>query len=37
MKKVAIVGLNYAPEEVGIGPFTRGMAEGLVARGLAPS
>jgi colanic acid biosynthesis glycosyl transferase WcaI len=37
MSKVAIVGLNYAPEEVGIGPFTRGMAEGLVARGFAVS
>lgn len=32
---VLIVGLNYAPEAVGIGPFTRGMAEGLVQRGFA--
>lgn len=30
---VLIVGLNYAPEQVGIGPFTRGMAVGLAARG----
>ncbi len=30
-----IVGLNYAPEEVGIGPFTRGLAEGMAARGHA--
>ena len=28
-----IVGLNYAPEEVGIGPYTQGLAEGLAARG----
>ena len=34
---IAIVGLNYAPEAVGIGPFTRGMAEGLVARGFPVS
>ncbi len=27
------VGLNYAPEPVGIGPFTCGLAEGLAARG----
>jgi colanic acid biosynthesis glycosyl transferase WcaI len=31
--RIAILGLNYAPEEVGIGPFTRGMAEGLAALG----
>ncbi len=30
-----IVGLNYAPEEVGIGPFTQELAEGLAARGHA--
>ena len=30
-----IVGLNYAPEPVGIGPFTTGLAEGLAARGHA--
>ena len=29
------VGLNYAPEPVGIGPFTCGLAEGLAARGHA--
>lgn len=28
-----MVGLNYAPEPVGIGPYTAGLAEGLVARG----
>lgn len=33
--KLAIVGLNYAPEEIGIGAFTSGMARGLAARGLA--
>lgn len=33
--RLAIVGLNYAPEAVGIGPFTAGLAEGLAARGVA--
>ena len=28
-----IVGLNYAPEKVGIGVYTSGLAEALVARG----
>ncbi|MEO7247731.1 MAG: WcaI family glycosyltransferase, partial [Novosphingobium sp.] len=28
-----IVGLNYAPEEVGIGPYTQGLAKGLADRG----
>lgn len=28
-----IVGLNYAPEPVGIGPYTQGLAAALVARG----
>lgn len=28
-----IVGLNYAPEPVGIGPYTQGLAEALVERG----
>src|SRR5688572_22847600 len=28
-----ILGLNYAPEPVGIGPFTAGLAEGMAARG----
>lgn len=32
---VLIVGLNYAPEAVGIGPFTQGMAQGLAERGFA--
>ncbi|MFM5932096.1 MAG: WcaI family glycosyltransferase [Novosphingobium sp.] len=32
---VLIVGLNYAPEPVGIGPFTTGMATGLAQRGHA--
>ena len=33
--RILIVGLNYAPEEVGIGPFTQGMAEGLAGLGFA--
>ena len=32
-RQVLIVGLNYAPEPVGIGPYTHGLAEALVARG----
>jgi colanic acid biosynthesis glycosyl transferase WcaI len=32
-KRVLIVGLNYAPEPVGIGPYTQGLAEALAARG----
>jgi colanic acid biosynthesis glycosyl transferase WcaI len=32
-KRVLIVGLNYAPEPVGIGPYTQGLAEALSARG----
>ncbi len=35
MTRIAIVGLNYAPEEIGIGAFTGGMAAGLVERGMA--
>jgi colanic acid biosynthesis glycosyl transferase WcaI len=31
--KVLVVGLNYAPEKVGIAVYTAGMAEALVARG----
>ncbi|MBS7669670.1 WcaI family glycosyltransferase [Croceicoccus sp. 1NDH52] len=31
--RILVVGLNYAPEPVGIGPYTAGLAEGLVARG----
>jgi colanic acid biosynthesis glycosyl transferase WcaI len=32
-KRLLIVGLNYAPEPVGIGPYTAGLAEELAARG----
>jgi colanic acid biosynthesis glycosyl transferase WcaI len=32
-RRVLIVGLNYAPEPVGIGPYTQGLAEALVQRG----
>ena len=32
--RLLIVGLNYAPEPVGIGPYTAGMAETLAARGI---
>ena len=35
LPKILIVGLNYAPEAVGIGPFTQGMAEGLAGLGFA--
>jgi colanic acid biosynthesis glycosyl transferase WcaI len=31
--RLLLVGLNYAPERVGIGPFTAGMAEWLAAAG----
>ena len=31
--KVAIVGINYAPEPTGIAPYTTGLAVGLAARG----
>ena len=31
--KVAIMGINYAPEPTGIGPYTTGLATALVARG----
>lgn len=31
--RILIVGLNYAPEEVGIGPYTTGLAEALAACG----
>lgn len=30
---VLIIGLNYAPEPVGIGPYSQGLAEALSARG----
>ncbi len=32
-RRVLIIGLNYAPEPVGIGPYTQGLAEALFARG----
>ena len=31
--RILIVGLNYAPEPIGIGPYTTGLAEHLAARG----
>ena len=31
--KVLIVGLNYAPEPIGIGPYTTGLAEYLAGHG----
>ncbi len=33
--KVLIIGLNYTPEPVGIGPYTAGLAESLAAAGHA--
>lgn len=33
--QVLILGINYAPEPVGIGPYTRGLAEGLALAGFA--
>jgi len=35
--RLLVVGLNHAPEEIGIGPFTAAMARGLAERGLAVS
>lgn len=32
-QRVLIVGLNYAPEPVGIGPYTQGLAQALVEAG----
>jgi colanic acid biosynthesis glycosyl transferase WcaI len=32
-KRVLVIGLNYAPEPVGIGPYTQGLAAALGARG----
>lgn len=32
-RRILFVGLNYAPEPVGIGPYTAGLAEELAARG----
>lgn len=31
--RIALLGLNYAPEPVGIGPYTTGLAEALAAAG----
>ncbi len=31
--KILILGINYSPEPIGIGPYTTGMAEALVASG----
>lgn len=35
--RLLIIGLNYAPEPVGIGPYTAGLAEALAGRGHAVS
>lgn len=32
-RRILIIGLNYAPEPVGIGPYTAGLAEALAERG----
>ena len=32
-RKILFIGLNYAPEPIGIGPYTAGLAEALVQRG----
>ena len=32
-RRILFLGLNYAPEPVGIGPYTAGLAESLAARG----
>lgn len=32
-RRLLILGLNYRPEEIGIGPYTAGLAEELVRRG----
>ncbi len=36
-KNVLLISLNYAPEPVGIGPYSAGLAEALAARGHAVS
>ena len=36
-RRVLIVGLNYAPEPVGIGPYTQGLAQALVEAGAEVS
>ena len=35
LSRVLIIGLNYAPEPVGIGPYTQGLAQALVENGAA--
>jgi len=35
MRRILLVSLNYAPEPVGIGPYSQGLAEALTARGSA--
>ena len=32
-RKILFIGLNYAPEPIGIGPYSAGLCEGLVERG----
>lgn len=32
-RRILFIGLNYAPEPIGIGPYTAGLAEALVERG----
>ena len=32
-RRLLLVGINYAPEPVGIGPYTRGLADSLAAAG----
>ncbi len=34
LPRLLVVGLNYAPEPVGIGPYTTGLAEALAERGF---
>jgi colanic acid biosynthesis glycosyl transferase WcaI len=31
--RILVLGLNYAPEEIGIGPYTTGLSQGLVQAG----
>jgi glycosyltransferase involved in cell wall biosynthesis len=35
--RIAIIGINYAPEPTGIAPYTTGLAEGLLQRGYEVS
>ena len=32
-RRILFIGLNYSPEPIGIGPYSAGLAEALVARG----